>query len=156
MRRFLAASMLILFAAPVFAADEAKPNTLTPKEIADGWLLLFDGATTFGWKTSNDAKWKVAGGTLAPQPDKAGLFVTTTRFRECELRLQYEIKKDVASKPLKPDDPRRPMIRLVCGPDGRSDLGKGTQVILEDGQLLKGPDKKSKGWLDVNVSVVED
>ena len=22
-----------------------KPNTLTPKEIADGWLLLFDGET---------------------------------------------------------------------------------------------------------------
>ena len=25
-------------------------NTLTPEEIADGWVLLFDGKTLDGWK----------------------------------------------------------------------------------------------------------
>ena len=44
--------------APVFAEAKPKPNTLTPKEIADGWILLFDGETTFGWKVEGDAAMK--------------------------------------------------------------------------------------------------
>ena len=35
--------------APVAAA----PNTLTETEKADGWRLLFDGATTAGWRGYN-------------------------------------------------------------------------------------------------------
>ena len=42
---------------PSFAAaeDKAKPNTLTPKEISDGWILLFDGETFGGWKIDGEA-----------------------------------------------------------------------------------------------------
>lgn len=35
-------------------------NTLTPKEIADGWILLFDGKTTFGWKIEGMRRSKTA------------------------------------------------------------------------------------------------
>jgi len=50
MSRLLAACAVLAFAFPVSAADEKpKPNTLTPKEIANGWILLFDGETSFGW-----------------------------------------------------------------------------------------------------------
>jgi hypothetical protein len=38
--------------APSLLGAEKKkptPNTLTAKEIADGWILLFDGKTPFGW-----------------------------------------------------------------------------------------------------------
>ncbi len=51
MPRLLAAIAVLAFTAPAFAdnKDKPKPNTLTPKEIADGWILLFDGETTFGW-----------------------------------------------------------------------------------------------------------
>jgi hypothetical protein len=45
-----------------FADEPAKPNSLTPREIADGWLLLFDGETTFGWDVKGPAA--VAGGAL--------------------------------------------------------------------------------------------
>src|SRR5262245_31981704 len=31
------------------ARAEEKPNTLTAKEAAEGWVLLFDGETAFGW-----------------------------------------------------------------------------------------------------------
>jgi Domain of Unknown Function (DUF1080) len=52
-------SLLLTFLAlPAFADEKAKPNTLTPKEIADGWILLFDGETTFGWKVEGEAKVK--------------------------------------------------------------------------------------------------
>jgi Domain of Unknown Function (DUF1080) len=52
---------LVLLASPAFASDEKdkpKPNTLTPKEIADGWILLFDGETTYGWKIEGAAEVK--------------------------------------------------------------------------------------------------
>lgn len=49
-RIFLAAVLVVAVALPCHAqGDKPKPNTLTPKEIADGWILLFDGETTFGW-----------------------------------------------------------------------------------------------------------
>jgi hypothetical protein len=49
-------SVPLLLAASLFpAADETNPNTLTSKEIADGWILLFDGKTTFGWRIDGDA-----------------------------------------------------------------------------------------------------
>lgn len=50
MPRFLAGCLLLLFTLPIHAqGDKARPNTLTQKEVADGWILLFDGETTFGW-----------------------------------------------------------------------------------------------------------
>ncbi|HET6574784.1 MAG TPA: DUF1080 domain-containing protein [Fimbriiglobus sp.] len=75
------------------AADEKKPNTLTPKEAAEGWLMLFDGKTTFGW-TVKDAP-------SAPKSDlavKDGVLVFKgtastvcfkTRFRYFELTGEY-------------------------------------------------------------------
>src|ERR1043166_1159299 len=65
---FLTALLLLAAALPAAAQDKAKPNTLTPKEIADGWILLFDGETTFGWKTQgpqaiDDGQWTLDGGS---------------------------------------------------------------------------------------------
>lgn len=37
-------------------AADPKPNALTEKEIADGWILLFDGESTFGWTGKAEAK----------------------------------------------------------------------------------------------------
>jgi hypothetical protein len=55
-----AACVALAVTSPVFAQekDKPKPNTLTPKEIADGWVLLFDGETTFGWKIDGAAEVK--------------------------------------------------------------------------------------------------
>src|SRR5215472_11306455 len=55
MSKNCAALLILAFTAAVHA-DEPKPNMLTPKEIADGWILLFDGETTFGWQIEGDAK----------------------------------------------------------------------------------------------------
>ena len=48
MIQLLAMCVTLAIAAPAFAEDKPKPNTLTPTEISDGWILLFDGET-FGW-----------------------------------------------------------------------------------------------------------
>jgi hypothetical protein len=53
MPRALPLLLALLAAGPASAADP-KPNALTPQEVADGWLLLFDGESTFGWKTEGD------------------------------------------------------------------------------------------------------
>lgn len=84
---------LALLASPCFAdTDEPKPNVLTPKEVADGWLLLFDGETAFGWEpvvdNKDDAKpdLKVKDGTLVLTGGKVRCTVTLGQF---ELRGEY-------------------------------------------------------------------
>ncbi len=53
------------------AVEEAAPiNTLTEKEIAEGWILLFDGETANGWREYDEAVfpdtgWHIEKGLLA-------------------------------------------------------------------------------------------
>jgi hypothetical protein len=57
MKPLVTVLLLAAAALPATAAEEkARPNTLTPKEMAEGWLLLFDGETAFGWKIDGEAK----------------------------------------------------------------------------------------------------
>lgn len=55
---------------PLFAQDEEGANTLTPEQKAAGWLLLFDGESTFGWKAEGDLRDDrgilIVGGLLKP------------------------------------------------------------------------------------------
>jgi hypothetical protein len=74
---------LLLFSLPLAVlADtgkkDAPPNTLTPKEAAEGWLLLFDGATTFGWHVEGEAK--VENGALVLGGEKATKAEVSTAF----------------------------------------------------------------------------
>ena len=46
-----------------------KPNTLTAKELEDGWILMFNGQTPDGWRSYNgetfpEGGWEVVDGTL--------------------------------------------------------------------------------------------
>jgi hypothetical protein len=70
--------VLALLAVPAFADEKARPNTLTPKEIADGWVLLFDGETTFGWTVDGGAQLK--DGVLTLGGDKAAALTTTAHL----------------------------------------------------------------------------
>jgi hypothetical protein len=65
---------------------DPKPNTLTAKEIADGWLLLFDGESTFGWDCQGDVK--VKHGALFLLGDKRARALTTASFGPGELRFE--------------------------------------------------------------------
>lgn len=46
--RLFASAGLVFLAAGVGRAEE-NPNTLSAKQAAEGWVLLFDGETVFGW-----------------------------------------------------------------------------------------------------------
>jgi 3-keto-disaccharide hydrolase len=83
------ASMVVLNPASA-AEDTSKPNTLTPKEIEEGWLLLFDGETTFGWKIDGDAK--AIDGQLVIGGKKETVATTTTEFRDSEVRFSFSMQ----------------------------------------------------------------
>jgi hypothetical protein len=91
MRRLLA--LMLVVALPVLlVADQrktdTKANTLTPQQVRDGWLLLFDGETTFGWKKDGETEVKegalVLGGSTASKAS-----VTTTL--PCGFELRFEM-----------------------------------------------------------------
>jgi hypothetical protein len=118
LKRWFAIVMLLSLTAALLAADDKpKHNTLTPKEVADGWILLFDGESTFGWQTPTEAKYTIAEGMLAPQADKPGLLVSTTAFSDYELQFDYARRFTTPS----PDDRARPsvQVRFSCDRDGK-------------------------------------
>src|SRR5262249_6145789 len=90
MRRLLGLILIVAVTGLADAADE-KPdhNKLTPQEAADGWLLLFDGESTYGWTTPSGSKWTIVEGMLAPQTGMPGLLVTTTAFRDYEMKFHF-------------------------------------------------------------------
>src|SRR5438552_6915284 len=95
MRRILAICLLLAIALPCQAqGDKPKPNTLTPKEIADGWILLFDGETTFGWKEvvgKVPKKYHAENQALVVD---AGSITHDVQFSEYELTFEYQSNGD--------------------------------------------------------------
>lgn len=67
----------------------AEPNTLTPEEIADGWILLFDGQTDYGWQAASKANWKVADGAISVDSGEMGLLHTTSQFADYVLKVDF-------------------------------------------------------------------
>jgi hypothetical protein len=72
----------------------AAANTLTTDEAADGWLLLFDGESTFGWTAEGGGQWKVADGVLLAEAGEYGWLRHNTEFADFELRLQFRTAAD--------------------------------------------------------------
>ncbi len=70
-------------------------NTLSSQEQQDGWKLLFDGATTSGWrnyrKQTVGAGWQVVNGILTRAGDDAGDIITTEKFRNFDLVLDWRV-----------------------------------------------------------------
>jgi hypothetical protein len=90
MRWLAYTAVVFLLPLSAWAEEKTKPNTLTPKEIADGWILLFDGTTKFGWKVEGDAK--VKDGVFTLGGEKAATAKTTCPFGDYELRLEFRKK----------------------------------------------------------------
>ncbi|HUY90624.1 MAG TPA: DUF1080 domain-containing protein [Pirellulales bacterium] len=77
------------------AAD--KPNMLSSEEIADGWILLFDGETDFGWKAASKANWKAADGMISASEGEKGLLCTTSPFADYVLKVDFRAEKNTNS-----------------------------------------------------------
>jgi hypothetical protein len=83
--RYISSLIALHLASAPLIADPPKPNTLTPQELADGWILLFDGETTFGWKSHDELRVNDEGLILSGKGN-AVAFTTTSFGSDFELR----------------------------------------------------------------------
>jgi hypothetical protein len=77
-------------------------NTLTDKEIKEGWKLLFDGKTSTGWmnaktKTFPVSGWEIKNGTFTINPEAKGAngggdIVTVNKYKNFELMVDFMYK----------------------------------------------------------------
>lgn len=84
----------------VFLLCQSRQNTLTPEEIADGWVLLFDGKTLDGWKDYNGTTltqpWHVVDGCIQAKgdgSDASGYIVTDKEYENFELSWDWKLSK---------------------------------------------------------------
>src|SRR5512134_203682 len=75
--RYDRAAMRLLSVLLLFCSLLSAQAALTPSEISEGWILLFDGETLFGWTPVGDAKWQAAGGALVPEGESGWLRANT-------------------------------------------------------------------------------
>ena len=75
-------------------AGQSTMNTISAKERADGWRLLFDGRTTAGWRGFRKQKlpggWQAIDGALT-RVGEAGDIVTIDEFGDFELTLEWKL-----------------------------------------------------------------
>ena len=82
---------------------QAQLPTLTKKEIKQGWILLFDGKTTAGWKNYKggpfpEKGWVIENGVFTTDPaGKGGDIITAEQFSDFELSLDFRITKGANS-----------------------------------------------------------
>lgn len=76
-------------------AEEPPVNTLTERERAAGWELLFDGESLAGWRGYNrpdlPGGWAAVDGALA-RTGTGGDIITVREFEDFELRLEWRLE----------------------------------------------------------------
>ena len=93
---------VLAIASGLCAAGQTGPNTLTKKEKADGWKLLFDGKTSEGWRSVHGPAfpatgWEVKDGLLSvtdhggEEGGDAGDIITTKKYSSFELTADFRI-----------------------------------------------------------------
>ncbi len=87
-----AAALCVFGSSRSTASPPATTNALTPAEVAEGWILLWDGESTFGWAARGEARWAMHGDTLSPiQGSGRGVLCTTTAFSDFALKADFYV-----------------------------------------------------------------
>ena len=100
MKRFISTSIAICL---LTGFVHAQLPSLTKKEQKQGWIILFDGKTSVGWKNYKgtpfpEKGWIIENGVLTVDPDgKGGDIVTTEEFSNFELSLEFRVSKGANS-----------------------------------------------------------
>jgi glucose/arabinose dehydrogenase len=121
---------------PLFARSEE--NALSDSEKKAGWKSLFDGKTTKGWRNYKKQEisngWQVKDGALTRADKGAGDIITTEKYEEFELSLEYKISKGGNSGI---------MFHVIeqAGPPWHS----GPEIQIQDN--VDGHDPQKAGWL---------
>lgn len=132
---------LILGSSATLAADQAK---LTPQEIAEGWILLFDGQSTFGWKTTGEVS---AQKGLLVLAGRGASIESTSRFLEGTLEINYQLVKAECRFTF------HTTAQVVGGEPGASPPGAFLRIECGRGEGGQGKCKVSKGaGLPINLT----
>ena len=89
----------VVIAAAVFtAAATAQPaaNSLTAGEVAQGWVLLWDGVSTFGWEPVVRGEWKAVDGSLSMPSGGFVWFRHRTPWADFVLKVDFRMKTNEA------------------------------------------------------------
>jgi len=95
MKRMMVMASAMLAVVVAFGAE----NTLTEKEKAEGWKLLWDGTTTEGWQragkqTFPEKGWEIKDGELSVIPKGGGGdIVTKDMYTDFILKVDYKLTK---------------------------------------------------------------
>ena len=89
--RRLATVGLLLLCASVSSRLQAETNRLSEKEVSGGWLLLFDGESTFGWKPRGASQWACEKGRCATSPVRGRLPKHDHGVRGLQLHAEFWI-----------------------------------------------------------------
>jgi len=83
--------------------QETKDNTLTKEEIDDGWMLMFDGKTSDGWRGYNKdhfpSGWEIVDGTIhvigsgKGEAGEGGDIIYDKKFKNFELELEWKVSE---------------------------------------------------------------
>ncbi len=99
----------------------AEPKLLSWKLLDDGWISLLDGQTLYGWQPVGDAKWAVVDGEIRTSGEKPGWLMTTTRWADYELHVEFKADPKTNSgvflrSALKPTDPTKDCYEVNIAP----------------------------------------
>src|SRR3954465_11553883 len=88
-----------LMSCSVMTIAAEMPNTLTGKEKAEGWKLLFDGKSLDQWDltTSPKTPWKVVDGAIVTDAKVGGALLSKEDFANFELKVQFRTTDNVNS-----------------------------------------------------------
>ncbi|MCF8236458.1 MAG: DUF1080 domain-containing protein [Bacteroidales bacterium] len=144
---------------------KAEPNTLTQAEIDNGWVLLFDGETTEGWRGYNldsfpEKGWEVTDGTLhvigtgKGEAGGGGDIIYDKKFDNFELALEWKVSeggnsgifylaKEIPGTPIWKSAPEMQIldnekhVDAKLGKDGNRQAGSLYDLIPADPQNAK-------------------
>jgi len=142
-------SILVLgiVVAAIAVPGYAQVSKLTGKEIKQGWILLFDGTSSKGWKKADGKPfptdgWNISNGVMKVDSVKnnGGDIVTEQEFSDFELTLEFQVDKGSNSG-----------IKYFIFPN--SSLGCEFQIIDDDthpdAKLGKNGNRKQAGLYDL-------
>jgi len=81
-------------------------NELTANEKNSGWVLLFDGKTSAGWRGANkdhfpEKGWVIKDGILTVLGEKGGDIITEKKYGDFELYLEFRVQEQKANSGIK-------------------------------------------------------
>ena len=72
----------------------AQQNSLTPKEKADGWVLLFDGKTLNGWDQGGKSTWRAENGVIVADTGDVVNLRSVDSYSDFVLKIDFRNGKD--------------------------------------------------------------